>query len=108
MVWRSNLPADVKEKIYYFFMSYGRFGDMDKIAHEREVLAHVSDGWGPFLASSNAQLIPIRQLELFKNKLKIQNDEKMAAEEKKKKIAEIDSALAELGKFDAVIGNSGS
>ena len=108
IVWRSNLDADVKEKIYYFFMSYGRFGDMEKIARERKVLAHVSDGWGPFLASSDAQLIPIRQLELFKNKLKIQNDEKLAADEKKKKIAEIDSALAELSKFGAVIGNSGS
>ena len=35
-------------------------GDADKVKHEREVLANMSDGWGPFLASSNAQLLDVR------------------------------------------------
>jgi phosphonate ABC transporter, periplasmic phosphonate binding protein len=30
MVWRADLPQMAKEKIYYFFMQYGRFGDMEK------------------------------------------------------------------------------
>jgi phosphonate transport system substrate-binding protein len=73
MVWRKDLPQDAKEKILYFFIQYGRFGDMDKIKRERTTLAKVSDGWGPFLASSNAQLLDVRQIEAFKAKIKAQN-----------------------------------
>ena len=68
MVWRANLPAEVKQDLLYFFMTYGRFGAPKELEREREVLADMGDGWGPFLMSSNPQLIPIRQLELFRNK----------------------------------------
>ncbi len=47
MVWRKELADEAKQKIYYFFMQYGRFGDMDKVKRERDILANVSDGWGP-------------------------------------------------------------
>src|SRR3546814_15865990 len=69
MVWRKALPEDAKQQIYYFFMQYGRFGDMEKVKRERDVLAGMSDGWGPFLASSDAQLLDVRQLEAFKAKI---------------------------------------
>jgi phosphonate transport system substrate-binding protein len=55
--------------------------------------------WAPFRESSNAQLIPIRQLELFRDRTKIENDGSMAADEKQKKLAEIDAKLAELNKL---------
>jgi phosphonate transport system substrate-binding protein len=103
MVWRADLPEAVKQKIYYFFMQYGRMGDMEKVKHERDVLANLSDGWGPFLASSNAQLIPIRQLELFRNKVRIQNDETMSDDEKAQEIAEIDAQLDELSEYEQVV-----
>lgn len=96
IVWRKDLPADLKAKIYYFFMTYGRLGTPEEIAHAREVLAKTSDGWGPFLASSDAQLIPVRQLELFKAKVKAQNDDKLSADEKAAKVKEIDAKLAAL------------
>ena len=70
MVWRKDLPPELKEKILYFFIQYGRFGDVDKITRERKILAEMSDGWGPFLASSDAQLLAVRQIELYKKKLK--------------------------------------
>lgn len=105
MVWRSGLSADAKEKIYYFFMSYGRFGDMDKVAREREVLANMSDGWGPFLASSNAQLIPIRQLELFRDRTRIANNEDLDADEKTEQLAAIDQQLADLEERAELIGS---
>lgn len=95
-VWRKDLPADLKAKIYTFFMTYGRNGTPEEIAAARAALAKTSDGWGPFLASSDAQLIPIRQLELFKAKTKLQNDDKVAADEKAKKIKAIDDQLAAL------------
>jgi phosphonate transport system substrate-binding protein len=108
MVWRAALSQEAKEKIYYFFMSYGRFGDQDKVARERAVLANMSDGWGPFLASSNAQLIPIRQLELFRNKTRIMNDDKLSAEEKTQQVAAIDQQLADLDAQAAIIGDAGN
>jgi len=77
-------------------MTYGRLGTPEEIVHAREVLAKTSDGWGPFLASSDAQLIPVRQLELFKAKVKVQNDDKLSADEKAAKVKEIDAKLAAL------------
>ena len=77
-------------------MTYGRNGTPEEIERARAVLAKTSDGWGPFLASSDAQLIPIRQLELFKSKMKVQNDDKLSADEKAAKIKEIDAKLAAL------------
>jgi phosphonate transport system substrate-binding protein len=99
LVWRKDLPADLKAKIHSFFLGYGRLGTPEEVTHAREVLKTTSDGWGPFVASSDAQLYPIRQLELFKSKLKIQNDEKLSADEKKSKTTEIDTKLADLSKL---------
>ena len=73
MVWRKDLDQNAKEKIYFFFMQYGRFGDTEKVKRERATLANVSDGWGPFLASSNAQLLDVRQIEVLKAKIKAEN-----------------------------------
>ena len=101
IVWRKDLAQDVKEKTYFFFMQYGRFGDMEKVKHEREVLAGVSDGWGPFLASSNAQLLDVRQIEAFKAKLKAERAGDKDA------IAEAEALLKSLAEQAAVVGQSG-
>lgn len=108
MVWKGTLSDEAKQKLSYFFLQYGRFGDLAKIKKERENLAKMSDGWGPFLASSNAQLIPIRQLALFKSKLAIQNDAKMSDGDKQKKIADIDAALAKVAEYKAAVGEGGN
>ncbi|MCU0938705.1 MAG: phosphonate ABC transporter substrate-binding protein, partial [Burkholderiaceae bacterium] len=49
-----------------------------------------------FKESSNRQLIPIRQLELFREKTRLEADDKMAAAEKQSRIADIDRRLADL------------
>jgi phosphonate transport system substrate-binding protein len=54
--------------------------------------------YGKVDASDNNQLIPIRQVMLFRDKLKLQDDANMSAEEKTKRIGEIDAKLAELEK----------
>ncbi|MGB0723262.1 MAG: phosphonate ABC transporter substrate-binding protein [Gammaproteobacteria bacterium] len=97
IVWRKNLPEPVKGKVYDFFMTYGTTGD----AAEMEVLKGLQ--WAPFRASSNDQLIPIRQLVLFKDRIKIENDDKYSAEEKAAKIAEIDGKLSELNRRAAAL-----
>jgi phosphonate transport system substrate-binding protein len=96
IVWRKDLPADLKAKIYTFFMTYGRNGTPEEIERARAVLAKTSDGWGPFLASSDAQLVPIRQLELFKAKVNLEKSDKVSADEKAAKIKAIDAQLADL------------
>lgn len=96
MVWRANLPDEVKADMLSFFMSFGRIGSVEEVRAEREILRNLSDGWGPFIASSNAQLYPIRQLELFRDKIKLENDNEMAAGEKETKLAEINAELDEL------------
>ncbi len=103
MVWRSNLPQEIKQQVLYFFLQYGRFGDADKVAEEREVLANMSDGWGPFLMSSNLQLIPIRQLELFRNKVRIENDDTLGEDEKKAQVADIEAQLEELAQLEQIV-----
>ncbi len=50
--------------------------------------------WAGFRASSNDQLIPIRQLELFKTKNAVQNNPNMADADKAARIKDIDAKLA--------------
>jgi phosphonate transport system substrate-binding protein len=90
LVWRENLPAQTKQKVYDFLMSYGTTGD----EQELKILADLQ--WAPFRASSNDQLIPIRQLEMFKQKAAIENDSRYSAQEKTEKLAGIEAQLAGL------------
>jgi len=96
IVWRKNLDEASKNAIYDFFMTYGT-----ENSAEKEVLAGLQ--WAPFNASSNDQLIPIRQLVLFKNRLKAENDSKLSAAEKKAKLAEIDEQLNILKRRSAAL-----
>jgi phosphonate transport system substrate-binding protein len=107
IVWRKDLSKVAKEKIYYFFMQYGRFGDVEKVKREREILAGVSDGWGPFLASSNAQLLDVRQIEAFKAKLKAQNNDKLSDDEKKAAIEAAEMELKQLQSYAKIVGPAG-
>ncbi|MBR0568197.1 phosphonate ABC transporter substrate-binding protein [Azoarcus sp. L1K30] len=93
MVWRSDLDKTAKDKIKDFFLSYGQ-GDSDAAKAELANMKKLT--FGVFRDSSNAQLIPIRQIELAKAKIKLEADDKMSADEKKAKIAEIDKQLADL------------
>lgn len=89
LVWRKDLPEDVKKKVQDFVVSYGRDN------REKEVLRNMYRLAG-FKVSTDAQLIPIRQLELYKDRLKFENDPNMPAAQKSAKLAEIDAQLAAL------------
>ena len=90
LVWRKNLPGETKQAVYDFLMGYGTAGD----EKELKILADLQ--WAPFRASSNDQLIPIRQLEMFKQKAAIENDSLYSAQEKTEKLADIAAQLAGL------------
>jgi len=89
LVWRKDLDPAVKAKLKTFLLGYGKT-DADKA-----VLKNIY-GYSGFKESTNAQLVPIRQLELFKDRSKIENDAQYSAEEKAQRIAEIDKKLAAL------------
>jgi phosphonate transport system substrate-binding protein len=91
IVWRKNLPESVKGKIYTFFMSYGKSGDKQELANLDKLQ------WAPFRPSSDDQLLPIRQLALFKDRLKELSRGNNEAVQK------IDSELAELNRRMAAL-----
>ncbi len=96
LVWRKDLPEDLRAKIKAFIMGYGRQGPDSQ--RQLQVLSHLGEGWRPFVESSNAQLIPIRQLSLAKDRMTIENSQSMSPQEKRAKLAEIDLKLADLQK----------
>lgn len=91
LVYRKDLPASLKKKIQDFTVGYG------KDEREKEILKNMYRLAG-FKASTDAQLLPIRQLELFKDRKKFENDVNMSEADKKAKLAEIDGKLADLAR----------
>lgn len=88
MVWRKDLPEATKAKLKNFFLAYG------KNPAEKEVMAKLN--WSGFKESTNAQLLPIRQLDLFSKRSKIEADTTVGDDDKKRQLAELDKKLAEL------------
>jgi phosphonate transport system substrate-binding protein len=92
LVMRKDLPEVTKQKIKDFLFGYGKSSQQEK-----DVLMKISK-LSAFKPSTNAQLIPIRQLELFKERNKFEADANLPGAEKQAKVAEIDRKLAELAK----------
>ncbi|MCF1182493.1 phosphonate ABC transporter substrate-binding protein [Marichromatium gracile] len=90
IVWRKNLPESAKQRIRAFFMTYGTTGD----PHEQAVLTDLQ--WAPFRPSSNAQLLPIRQLTLFAERLRLEADTRLSAAAKAERRRALDARLAAL------------
>ncbi len=77
-----------------FLMSYGQPGRAEQ-GREAEVLKGLQ--WKGFQKSTNDQLIPIRQLELFKEKGRLEALGELN-ESQKAELAGIEKRLAELDK----------
>jgi phosphonate transport system substrate-binding protein len=92
IVMRKDLPEATKKSLRDFFYNYGKGGQIEK-----DNLMKLSK-LSAFKPSTNAQLVPIRQLELFKDRNKFEADAAMPTADKQMKIAEIDKKLAELSK----------
>ena len=92
LVMRKDLPEATKAKVRDFFFTYGQGGPQEK-----ENLFKLSKLSG-FKASSNDQLTPIRQLELFKSRNKLAADVTLDETDKKAKLALIDQQLAALSR----------
>jgi phosphonate transport system substrate-binding protein len=88
LVWREDLDPTIKRQLKDFFLAYG------KEAREKDVLAKLT--YSGFHASSNQQLLPIRQLELARQRSQVAGDDKFSAQEKSVRLKEIDDKLAAL------------
>ena len=90
LVMHKELPPSAKEKIKTFLYNYGKTD-----AREKEIIFKISKLSG-FKPSTNAQLVPIRELDLFGKRNKIESDTTIAAADKTKQLADIDKQLASL------------
>lgn len=90
LVWRNNLSDEQKNKLRDFFFKYGAN------AEQKKVLADLQ--WSKFQPSDDYQLLPIRQLELFKQRTDVANNANLGAEEKAAKLKALDEELAKLEK----------
>ncbi len=95
-VWRKDLPEDLKASIKAFVLGYGRLGP--NAAKEREILAGMSSGWAPFNNSDNRQLLPIREIALAKDKMKLENAGTLGKAELAK-LSEIESRLGKIQQY---------
>jgi phosphonate transport system substrate-binding protein len=91
-VWRKDLDPAVKAKLKSFVLNYAKSDPAEK-----KILNNIYNYDG-FRESNNDQLIPIRQLEFFRDRRKAETDEKLSPDERAKQIAEIDRKLAALKK----------
>ena len=90
LVMRKDLSDANKAKLRAFFYNYGKTD-----VREKEVLMKISKLSG-FKESTNRQLLPIRQLELFSQRNKAEADTSMNDADKNTRLADIDKQLAAL------------
>ena len=89
-VWRKDLDPAVKAKIKTFVINYAKTD-----AEEKAILKNIYN-YGGFRESNNDQLVPIRQMELFKERSKVESDAALDDATRSKQLADIDAKLAAL------------
>jgi phosphonate transport system substrate-binding protein len=95
IVWRKNLSEATKDKIYDFFMSYG------KTPEEAQVLKGLT--WAPFRPSSDLQLVPIRQLALFKQMQGVKDNKGLDEKDKTSRVTALQNQLSDLDRLTAAL-----
>jgi phosphonate transport system substrate-binding protein len=88
IVMRKNLDAGTQKVLKDFLFGYGR--------NEAEKKILVALQWAPFKVSDDDQLLPIRQLELFKEQATLQANARLSENEKSARIKAINGELSQL------------
>lgn len=91
IVWRKDLDAATQKKVKDFLLGYGKGPDA-----QREMAILNKLVLSGFRSSDNGQLVPIRVLDLYREKLKLEADPNMNAQEKAGKLDGVNRKLAEL------------
>lgn len=84
LAMREDLPACLKEEIKDFFYSYGDPAVLEPLA------------WSGFEPAADEDWNTIRELEIAKNKLQVEADDTLSAEEKQTQLEELDKELESL------------
>lgn len=87
ILWRKSLSQQSKTRIRSFLLGYGR--------NEREQAVLKGLQQTRFIASDNDQLLPIRQLLLFKERTEVAGSQ-LSVDQKKARLRTIDAALIRL------------
>lgn len=82
LVWRLALPVATRKKAQDFIVSFGKTGE------EKQMLREMNNLTG-FRKSSNLQLVPIADLEMFNARQRLVNDKQLSADERAQKIEEV-------------------
>jgi len=88
LIMRKDLSDDVKRKVKDFIYSYGKKDD-----RQMGILLKIQNLSG-FKPSDNKQLIPIRRLDLYEEKMSIEANVALSAEKRKAMISEIERKLS--------------
>jgi phosphonate transport system substrate-binding protein len=84
IVWNKNLDQATKDKLLAFSSPMAITPEKSR---RRAILAAL--GWAPFRPSSDAQLYPIRIMEMTKQQFQVEADESLSAEDKAAKLKEL-------------------
>jgi phosphonate transport system substrate-binding protein len=95
LVWRKDLPQATKDKVRAFFVNYGK-----KDPHEKAVMQAIT-GYGGFEESTDAQLLPIREVALYQQKQKVEADTHLSDDDRKTQVAALDAKLNALNAASA-------
>ena len=90
LVMHKGLPEATKTKLKNFFYNYAKTD-----AREKDIVMKISKLSG-FKASSDKQLTPIRQLDLFGQRTKVEADVALNDADRKTRLADIDKKLSAL------------
>lgn len=88
LVWHNDLDNETKRVLRNFISNYGNTSEQEKALQPMS--------WSGFAASDNDQLLPIRQLELFKLRAQISSDDSLEDDARESKLSDIDAQLDSL------------
>ncbi len=97
MVWHKNLSPEWKARIKAVFLAFGRYGS--EAEKERKILSEVGSGWGLFMDSNNDQLIPIRELQLDKERVTTKNHPRLKESQKTERLRAISKQEKDLKRY---------
>lgn len=94
LVWRKDLPAATKKKLREFFYSFGKKAD-----ERRLLISHL--GLSGFDPSDDKQLLPVRQLELYRQRKLVEAATDISENVRFSRLMAIDNELSNFASQDA-------
>ena len=99
IIWRKDVPLEVKQKLFYFFMTYGRRAENPtELQRQREILGELD--FGTFLPANDRHLDPIIRLEIIRDMAMARNDYDLTDEERADSLKVLEEKLQKMQAVD--------